>query len=98
MALARSYAAIQSGWTAASAITGDAKRPIRSRPAGSSQALRNDATGGGAQCQSLAAGPLIASSSAAASRTVRASGPLTASPLISEEIGALDTRPRDGLM
>ena len=39
--------------------------------------------GGGAQIQSLGAGPTIASSSAAASRTVRASGPLVARPLIS---------------
>src|SRR4051794_31605609 len=43
-------------------------------------------------------GPAIASSSAAASRPVRASGPCTDRPLISLLSGAVDTRPRLVLM
>src|SRR4051794_15652595 len=54
--------------------------------------------GGACQIQSCDDGPAIASSSAAASRTVRASGPCTDSPLISLDVGAADTRPRLVLM
>jgi hypothetical protein len=43
-------------------------------------------------------GPAIASSIAAASRTVRASGPLVPSPVTSAPSGALLIRPRLGLM
>ena len=43
-------------------------------------------------------GPAIASSSAAASRTVRASGPFTASPVMSPMTGPALIRPRAGLM
>src|SRR5207249_3233795 len=50
--------------------------------------------GGPCQIQSWFDGPAIASSSAAASRTVRASGPCTDKPLISALSGAVDTRPR----
>ena len=53
---------------------------------------------GGAQYGSPATGPAIASSIAAASRTVRASGPLVPRPVTSQPSGALLTRPRVGLM
>src|SRR3954447_14313805 len=63
----------------------------------SSQARRND-SGGSCQTQSEGDGPAIASSSAAASRTVRAIGPCTDKPLMSELNGATETRPRLVLM
>src|SRR3954467_769630 len=64
-----------------------------------SHAARNVPVAGGAcQIQSCDDGPAIASSRAAASRTVRASGPCTDSPLISLDVGAADTRPRLVLM
>src|SRR3954470_19532342 len=50
------------------------------------------------QIQSWLVGPAIASSNAAASRTVRASGPCTDRPLISALSGAVETRPRLVLM
>ena len=53
---------------------------------------------GGAQDGSPSTGPAIASSIAAASRTVRASGPLMPRPVTSAPNGALLTRPRLGLM
>ena len=54
--------------------------------------------GGACQTQSCVDGPAIASSSTAASRTVRAMGPCTDSPLISLDVGAAETRPRLVLM
>ena len=70
------------------------------RPFGSSsQAVRNEPLGGGAcQIQSIVVGPAMASSKTAASRTVRASGPCTDSPLISPSSGATEIRPRLVLM
>ena len=75
-------------------------RPIRSRPGARSAARRNVSPGGsgGAQAGSPSTGPAIASSIAAASRTVRASGPLVPRPVTSPPSGALLTRPRLGLM
>src|SRR5437763_13798127 len=65
----------------------------------SSQAARKvPLLGGACQIQSCDDGPAIASSKAAASRTVRAIGPCTDSPLISLDVGAADTRPRLVLM
>src|SRR6059058_3572574 len=65
----------------------------------SSQAARKvSLLGGPCQIQSCGLGPAMASSSAAASRTVRASGPCTDRPLISLLSGAVDTRPRLVLM
>src|SRR4051794_41753884 len=64
-----------------------------------SQAARNVPVSGRlCQIQSWLVGPAIASSSAAASRTVRASGPCTDRPLISALSGAVETRPRLVLM
>src|SRR3954468_4487259 len=64
-----------------------------------SQAARNVPVSGGlCQIQSWLVGPAIASSSAAASRTVRASGPCTDRPLIAALSGAVETRPRLVLM
>src|SRR3954452_6306256 len=64
-----------------------------------SQAARNGPVSGRlCQIQSWLVGPAIASSSAAASRTVRASGPCTDRPLISALSGAVETRPRLVLM
>src|SRR5947209_12628268 len=53
---------------------------------------------GACQIQSCDEGPAIASSKAAASRTVRAIGPCTDRPLISLDVGAAETRPRLVLM
>ena len=53
---------------------------------------------GGAQCGSPGIGTAIASSSAAASRTERASGPFQASPVTSPPTGPLLIRPRLTLM
>src|SRR3954471_2403982 len=64
-----------------------------------SQAARNEPVSGRlCQIQSWLVGPDIASSNAAASRTVRASGPCTDRPLISLLSGAVETRPRLVLM
>src|SRR3954467_1546737 len=64
-----------------------------------SQAARNVPVSGRlCQIQSSLLGPAIASRSAAASRTVRASGPCTDRPLISALSGAVETRPRLVLM
>src|SRR4051794_18625687 len=64
-----------------------------------SQAARNEPVSGRlCQIQSWLVGPAMASSNAAASRTVRASGPCTDSPLISALSGALEIRPRLVLM
>src|SRR3954453_8787770 len=72
---------------------------MRSAPGSWSQAARNvPVDGGPCQTQSWLDGPAIASSRAAASRTVRASGPCTDSPLISALSGAVETRPRLVLM
>src|SRR3954454_19922004 len=69
------------------------------RPRGSSSQEARKLRGGGAcQDQSAGVGPAIASSMAAASRTVRAIGPCTDSPLISALSGAVETRPRLVLM
>ena len=80
---------------------GDSRyRPIRSRPGARSAAARKVSPGssGGAHAGSPSTGPAMASSIAAASRTVRASGPLVPRPVISLPKGALLTRPRLGLM
>src|SRR3954452_15901733 len=69
---------------------------MRSRPGASSQADRKDSAGGGAQNGSPTAGPASTSSSAAASRTVRASGPAVPRPTGSPYIGPPLTRPREG--
>src|SRR3954464_6507614 len=69
---------------------------MRSRPGASSQADRKDSPGGGAQKGSPTAGPAITSSIAAASRTVRASGPAVPRPTGSPYIGPPLIRPRDG--
>src|SRR3954471_23095127 len=72
---------------------------MRSPRGSSSHAARNDPVRGGpCQIQSCAVGPAIASSLAAASRTVRARGPWTDKPVISLDTGAVDTRPRLVLM
>src|SRR3954466_10194869 len=72
---------------------------MRNDPGSWSHAARNVALSGRlCQIQSWLVGPAIASSSAAASRTVRASGPCTDRPLISALSGAVDTRPRLVLM
>src|SRR5690348_16429116 len=89
---------MRSGSTVVSAMTGVANRAMFIPLGEASQAERKPTAGGGAHCQSLAAGPDIASSKAAASRTVRAIVPFTPSPLISADRGAFDTRPREGLM
>src|SRR5437764_13772746 len=70
------------------------------RPRGSSShaARKVPVDGDCCQIQSIAVGPDITSSNNAASRTVRASGPCTDRPLMSELSGALDTRPRLVLM
>src|SRR3954468_18405375 len=70
---------------------------MRSRPGASSQADRKDSAGGGAQQGSPTAGPAITSSIAAASRTVRASGPAVPRPTGSPYMGPPLIRPRDGL-
>src|SRR3954470_9283026 len=65
----------------------------------SSHAARKEPVSGRlCQIQSWLVGPAMASSSAAASRTVRASGPCTDRPLISLLNGAVETRPRLVLM
>src|SRR3954452_19233555 len=65
----------------------------------SSHAARNEPVSGRlCQIQSWLVGPAMASSRAAASRTVRASGPCTDRPLISALSGAVETRPRLVLM
>src|SRR3954468_15906959 len=61
-------------------------------------ARKGPVPGGACQIQSCDDGPAIASSKAAASRMVRASGPCTDNPLISLDVGAADTRPRLVLM
>src|SRR5881392_1443932 len=64
-----------------------------------SQAARNEPVSGRlCQIQSWLVGPAMASSNAAASRTVRASGPCTDRPLISALSGAVEMRPRLVLM
>src|SRR3954447_5136256 len=69
------------------------------RPRGSSSQEARKLRGGGAcQDRSAGVGPAIASSIAAASRTVRAIGPCTDRPLISALSGAVETRPRLVLM
>ena len=70
---------------------------MRSRPGGREACARNVSPGGsgGAQCGSPGMGTTaIASSIAAASATVRASGPFQASPVRSPTSGPLETRPR----
>ena len=68
---------------------------IRSRGGGSTSRLANGRSGGGAHHGSPGSYPARTSRNAAASSTVRASGPAVESPS-SEPKGALDTRPRDG--
>ena len=70
---------------------------MRSRPGSRSQAARKGCSSSGAQKGSPTARPAITSSSAAASRTVRASEPLVARPTGSPYVGAPEMRPRDGL-
>src|SRR5450432_1262152 len=69
---------------------------MRSRPGARSTAARNvsPSGNGGAQCGSPGIGTAVASSQAAASRTVRVSGPCQARPLTSPATGPLLTRPR----
>src|SRR4051812_50148023 len=72
---------------------------MRNDVGSSSHAARNEPVSGRlCQIQSWLVGPAMASSRAAASRTVRASGPCTDKPLISALSGAVDTRPRLVLM
>ena len=99
-ALAASYAAMHSGCTSVWPTTGVRNRAIRSRP-GSRRACSakvSPAGSGGAQCGSPGSGPAMMSSSAAASATVQAIGPITPSPgPTSPPSGPLLTRPRLGL-
>src|SRR4051794_11089485 len=71
---------------------------MRSRPGGRSHQPRYVSSGGngGAHDGSPTAGPAIASRSAAASRTVRASGPDVPRPTGAPYIGAPLIRPPDG--
>src|SRR6478672_6190474 len=78
-------------------MTGVRNRAPRSRPGSASQDVRNDVGGGGAQNGSPTAGPASTSSMAAASRTVRAIGPVVARPTGSPYMGAPLIRPRVGL-
>src|SRR3954463_13231984 len=72
---------------------------MRSPFGSSSQAARKvPVLGGPCQTHPWAEVPPIASRSPAASRTVRAIGPCTDSPLISLDEGAAETRPRLVLM
>src|SRR3954452_21086004 len=72
---------------------------MRNDVGSSSHAARNEPVSGRlCQIQSWLVGPAMASSSAAASRTVRAIGPCTDRPLISALSGAVETRPRLVLM
>ena len=93
---ASSHACRTSGCTSTSAITGSTNRAIRSRPGSWSQASRN-VPAGGAKYGSPGRRPASTSSSAAASRTVRAIGPAVARPTGSPYIGEPLIRPRDGL-
>ena len=61
-------------------------------------AARKDVAGDGALNGSPGSVPAMTSSMSAASATVRAIGPCVVSPPRGFELGALDTRPRDGLM
>ena len=74
-----------SGSSSMSGIGDWSHRPIRSRPGGRPAQPRNVSPGGsgGAHAGSPSTGPAIASSIAAASRTVLASGPLVPSPVTS---------------
>src|SRR5665213_1324889 len=69
---------------------------MRNRPGSRWAAARNVSPvgSGGAQCGSPGIGTAVASSQAAASRTVRVNGPCHARPLTSPDIGPLLTRPR----
>src|SRR3954464_8214643 len=72
---------------------------MRNDVGSSSHAARKEPVSGRlCQIQSWLVGPAIASRSAAASRTVRASGPCTDRALISGVSGAGETRPRLVLM
>jgi hypothetical protein len=86
-----------SGSTDASVMTGSTKRAMRSRPGSRSAAARKVLGSGGAKYGSPGRRTASTSSSAAASRTVRAIGPAVARPTGSPYIGAPLTRPRDGL-
>ncbi len=83
----------------ASAMTGSANRATRRRPGSRSHQSRkvSPAGSGAAQNGSPTAGPAITSSRAAASRTVRASGPAVPRPTGSPCIGLPLIRPRLGL-
>ena len=77
---ASSHAVTEDGWTSTSAMTGVMKRATRSRPGSRSQASRKLPDGSGAQNGSPTRRPASTSSSAAASRTLRARVPAVASP------------------
>ena len=87
--LASSYAATQSGWTSAPATTFCSDRPIRSRPGSRPTWARNvsPAGSGGSVYMSPRRLPAIASSSSAASATVRAIGPSMDKPARSGKNG-----------
>src|SRR5262245_53012825 len=76
---------------------GATETATRSRRGGRDASSRNGRSGGGAQYESPGSGPAIASSSAAASATVRVIGPEVARPSDPAPNGAGETRPRDGL-
>ncbi len=97
--LTSSYAAMQSGCTGVSAMTGVAKRPTRKVPGSRPAAARKEAPrgSGGAGWGSSTKAPAITSRRAAASCTVRAIGPLTPNSPTASPQGPLETRPRDGL-
>ena len=93
-----STAAVHSGSERYGAPGESGSRPTRSRPTGAPTSSTSGRGSGGAQYGSPGSGPLMASSSAAVSRTVRLTTPSMVAPAQdSPTSGPCDTRARVGL-